>query len=85
MSKLNDIYTVIVPADASDLNKHLYTQIYGGSTGCSIIVNGVTVSIGKESKIDLRVNTVSGGNGCYLLGFNKDVVNGSPNLGSISV
>ena len=85
MSKLNDVYTVIVSATDADLDKHVYTQVYGGSSGCSITLNGVSVTVAAGSRFDLRFRTVAGGSGCFLLGFNKDVVTGSPYLGSISV
>lgn len=84
MSKLNDVYTVIVPASLADLNAHVYTHVYGGGAGCSITLNGNAVTVAAGSRFDLRVNSVSGGSGCFLLGFNKDVVTGSPYLGSIS-
>jgi hypothetical protein len=80
MSKINDVYSVIVPAQSPILSAHTYTQIYGGSAGCSVTINGSTVSIGASSSIDIKINSISGGTGCFLLGDNRDVVFGSPNL-----
>jgi len=80
MSKINDVYSVIVPAQSPILSAHTYTQIYGGSAGCSVTINGSTVSIGASSSIDIKINSISGGTGCFLLGDNRNVVFGSPNL-----
>jgi len=80
MSKINDIYTIIVPAQSAVLTAHTYTEIYGGSAGCTINVNDVNISVGASSNINIAVRTVSGGTGCYLLGDNKDVTQGSPTV-----
>lgn len=81
MAKNNDVYSIIVPATAPNLTAHTYTQVYGGSAGCSITLNGVAVLIGASSSIDVWVRTVSGGSGCFLLGENQDVYQGSTLLG----
>lgn len=81
MAKINDIHSIIVPADSPVLSAHTYSEIYGGSAGCTIVVNGVSVSVGLGSSIPIWVRTVSGGTGCYLLGENKDVISGSPYVG----
>lgn len=81
MGKINDIYSVIVPAQSANLTAHTYTEIYGGSVGCTMVLNGVTVSVGASSNIDVFVKTISGGTGCYLLGDDKNVYLGSPNAG----
>jgi hypothetical protein len=80
MANLNDVYSIIVPAQTPNLSAHTYTQIYGGSAGCSVTINGTAVAIGPSSSIDVRVMTISGGTGCFLLGDNRDVYFGSPNL-----
>jgi hypothetical protein len=80
MPRINDIHSIIVPAQSPNLSAHTYTEIFGGSAGCSIVVNGVTINIGATSNLGLAIRTVSGGTGCYLLGENKDVYLGSPNL-----
>jgi hypothetical protein len=80
MALINDVHSVIVAADSPNLSAHSYTEIYGGDTGCTIVVNGTSVAIGAASSITITVRTVSGGSGCYLLGVNKDVYLGSTNL-----
>ncbi len=80
MPRINDIHSIIVPAQSPNMTAHTYTEVYGGSAGCTINLNGVTVSVGAQSNIALWVRSVSGGTGCYLLGENKDVFGGSPNL-----
>jgi len=80
MAKINDIHSIIVPASSPNLTAHTYTEIYGGSAGCTITLNGVGVSIGASSSIYVWVRTISGGDGCFLLGENKDVFQGSNNL-----
>jgi len=85
MAKINEVHSVFVPAESPNLTAHTYTEIYGGSTGCTMTVNGKVLNMGGSSSIFLAVNSISGGVGCYLLGVEKDVVNGSPNLGSISL
>ena len=80
MALINDVHSVIVPADSPNLSAHSYTEIYGGNGGCTIVVNGLSVDIGAASSITITVRTVSGGSGCYLLGVNKDVYLGSTNL-----
>jgi len=77
MANLNDINSVIVPAQSPNLTAHTYNEIYGGSAGCTITVNGVSVSVGASSSINIWVRTVSGGNGCFLLGERQDVFQGS--------
>lgn len=81
MAKINDVYSVIVLAQNANLTAHTYTEIYGGSVGCSITVNTTPVNIGPSSSISMIINSVSGGGGCYLLGDNKDVYQGSVMLG----
>ena len=80
MARNNDIYSIIVPAASANLTAHTYTSVYGGTAGCTIVLNGVSVSIGAASNIDLYIRTVSGGTGCFLFGDPIDVYTGSPNL-----
>jgi hypothetical protein len=80
MARITDAYSIIVPAQTPVLTAHTYTEIYGGSAGCSIVVNGVAVSVGASSSLPILVRTISGGTGCFLLGENNDVFTGSPNL-----
>lgn len=80
MAKINEVHSVIVPANTPNLTAHTYTEIYGGQAGCSIVINGVSLLIGSSSSIFININSVSGGSGCYLLGVNKDVLLGSTSL-----
>lgn len=73
MSKFNDVHTVVVLAENANLNDHTYTEIYSGSIGCSMVVNGVSVDMGANSNISIWVKTISGGAGCLLYGVMKDV------------
>ena len=79
MANINDIHSIIVPAESPNLSAHTYTEIYGGTGGCTIVVNGITVQVANSSSIKLWVRSVSGGTGCYLLGENQDVFLGSTN------
>lgn len=81
MAKINDIHSIIVPADAPVFSAHTYTEIYGGSAGCSVVLNGTTVAMGAASSISVWVRTISGGAGCFLLGEDNDVFQGSTDLG----
>ena len=82
MAKINDIHSIIIKAEEANLSAHTYTEIYGGSAGCTINLNGITgVSIGGASSISVIVRSISGGTGCFLLGENINVGQGSIYLG----
>lgn len=76
MAKINDVHSIIVPAEAADLSVHAYYEIYGGTDGCTVTVNGTLVNIGSSSNISIKVSSISGGTGCYLLGEKRDVFTG---------
>jgi hypothetical protein len=57
-----------------------YTEIYGGSAGCNIVINGVTVSIGQSTNVAVWVRSVRW-NWMLPLGENKDVFNGTNRIG----
>jgi len=80
MPRINDIHSIIVAAQNANLTAHTYTELYGGTGGCTIVINGVTVNVADSSTIGIAIRTVSGGTGCYLLGENRDVYLGSPNF-----
>lgn len=80
MPRINDIHSIIVAAENANMTAHTYTELYGGTGGCTIIINGVTVNVADSSTIGVAIRSVSGGTGCYLLGENRDVYEGSPNL-----
>lgn len=77
MPRTSDIHSIIVPAQSANTTAHTYTEIYGGTGGCTISVNGVLLSVAESSNIPIWIKTVSGGTGCYLLGENQNVYQGS--------
>lgn len=81
MANINDVNTIIVSATSANLTAHTYTQVYGGSAGCTATINGVSVSVGAGSNLYIVVNSISGGSGCYLLGEKYNVFQGSTILG----
>jgi len=80
MANFSNIHYVIVSAQTANLTAHTYTEIYGGSAGCNITVNGVNISVGSSTNLNIWIKTVSGGSGCWLLGTNQNVYQGSTNL-----
>lgn len=81
MAKITDIHSIIVQAQDANLTAHTYTELYGGAAGCTVVLNGTTIAMGSSSSIVVWVRTISGGAGCYLLGDNKNVTQGSLVLG----
>jgi hypothetical protein len=81
MAKITDIHSIIVPAQNANLTAHTYTELYGGSAGCSVVINGVTINMGSSSSIAIWVNSISGGTGCYLMGEKQNVFQGSLIIG----
>lgn len=77
MANKGEIYSIIVPAETPNLTAHTYSEIYGGSAGCTIVINGVSLAIGASSNINVWVKSVSGGTGCYLLGERSNVYTGT--------
>ncbi len=80
MASISDIHSIIVPAQNANLQLHMYTEVYGGSAGCSVNINRNLLSIGPSKSIKIWVNNISGGTGCFLLGENQDVFQGSTSL-----
>lgn len=85
MAKINEVHSVCVPATSANLTAHTYTEVYGGSAGCTININGNVISMGGSSSIFITVSSVSGGTGCFLLGVNKDVSQGSNGLSNYNL
>lgn len=83
MPNINDIHSIIVSADTANFSAHTYTEIYGGSAGCTAVINGITVNVAAQSSIKLWIRSITGGSGCYLLGENQNVYQGSGGLGGI--
>ena len=82
MAKINDIHSIIHPAQNAVVSAYTYTEVYGGSAGCTVVLNGTLTSIGAASSIGLWVRTISGGTGCYVMGENMNVAQGSTIIGS---
>ena len=78
MAKINDIHSIIVPAQSPNFTAHTYSEIYGGTAGCTIEINGTVVDVSPSSSLSIWVRSVSGGTGCWLMGDNQDVTQGSP-------
>ena len=85
MPNFNDIHSIVVPADEANFSAHTYTEISGGLTGCTAVINGVTVNVAAQSNIKLWIKSVTGGSGCYLFGENQDVFQGSSELNSYTI
>ena len=79
MARISDIHSFMVPAQSADTTNYQYTEIVGGLTGCTILVNSVLVNVAAQSNIILRIRTLSGGTGCWVGGDKNDVFTGSPN------
>lgn len=78
MPRFSDVHTIIVAAQNAVLSAYTFTEIFGGTGGCVVNVNGVVVNVPESSNVPIQIRTISGGTGCYLLGENKDVSQGSP-------
>ena len=68
MSRIKDIHSFTVPAEDGNLYDIYYTEIIGGISGCTMLVNNVLVNVAPQSSFLLRVNTISATTGCYLGG-----------------
>jgi hypothetical protein len=81
MAKINEVHSIIIKAENANLSTHTFTEVYGGPTGCTMTLNGVSnIQMGGSSSIYVLVNSISGGVGCYLLGNDANVAQGSPNV-----
>lgn len=81
MAKINDIHSIIVSASAPVFSAHTYTEVYGGTAGCTAVINGTSVTVAPSSNISIWVRTITGGAGCFLLGEENNVFQGSTRLG----
>lgn len=84
MPLLNDIHSIIVSATSANLSAHSYTEIYAGASSTPII-NGVPVTMAAGSSIKIKINTISNGVGCYLLGEKINNWNADPNIYPVSL
>lgn len=76
MPLLNDIHSIIVPSGSANFSAHTYTEIYA-SQATSANINDISVSFGASSNIKIKVRSISGGTGLYLLGENINFAIGS--------
>ena len=76
MANISDVHNIIVPAQSANLTAHTYNEIYGGSAGCTMTLNNISLSMGPASNIKVWVQSISGGTGCFLLGENQNVLQG---------
>jgi surface protein len=79
MSTTNGLNQFLVPAQDAFLYQLFYNKVYGGNTGCTVVINGTTVQIGANSSIDIFVDTISGGTGCLVSGDRPNVYGGDSN------
>lgn len=79
MPTTNGLNQFLVPAQDGFLYQLFYNKVYGGNTGCTIVINGTTVQMGATSSIDILVETISGGTGCFLSGDRPYVYGGDSN------
>lgn len=64
---MNDF--IHLSTDADTVN-YAYTQVYADSGG-TVIINGTSVTMSPNSKIDIAISTITGANGIYVLGKKK--------------
>jgi len=75
----NRIFSVIHLAANADFSANTYSQVYAGADTTAVI-NGVSVTMGAGSRIDIMLKSLTGGN-VYAIGDKKDVFTGSTILG----
>jgi len=73
------IYTIIHPAASADVVNYKYYQVYAGANATAII-NGVSVTMGASSILNISVSSISGTTAVYVLGEPIDVRDGSQTL-----
>ena len=74
----NRIFSVIHLATNANFSANTYSQVYAGAATTATI-NGISVTMGAGSRLDIMVKSIAGGN-VYVLGDKKDVYTGSVNL-----
>lgn len=79
MALITTTHSIIAPATSPNFSAHSYHHIYAG-VDATPVINGVSVTMAAGSSLDIKINTISNGTGCYLLGENTDVLQGSTNL-----
>jgi hypothetical protein len=79
MAHINDIHSIIVSAASANFSAHSYTQVFAGAAATPTI-NGVVVTMGASSLINIKVKSISATPNVYLMGENQNVIQGSTNL-----
>lgn len=79
MAHINDIHSIIVSAASANFSAHSYTQVFAGAAATPTI-NGVVVTMGASSLLNIKVKSISPTPNVYLMGENQNVIQGSPNL-----
>ena len=70
MPLLNDIHSIIVPVAQANFTAHTYTELYAGDNDVVMINGQGPIIIGNGSSIKIKINSISGGTKCSLLGEN---------------
>ena len=78
MSIHQGIYTIIHAAAGADTVNYKYYQVYAGAATTAVI-NGVSVTMGASSILNISVTSISGAN-VYVLGEPINTRDGSPSL-----
>ena len=68
MPLLNDIHSIIVPVSSANFTAHTYTEIFAGKDDVVMINGKGPIYMGNGSSIKVKINTISGGTYCCLLG-----------------
>lgn len=79
MAHINDIHSIILPASDANFTAHTYTQVYAGAAATPTI-NGISVTMGAGSVLNLHLKSISATANVYVLGENQDVAQGSIHL-----
>jgi len=79
MAHINDIHSIIVSAASANFSAHSYTQVFAGAAATPTI-NGVVVTMGASSLLNIKVKSISATPNVYLMGENQNVIQGSTNL-----
>lgn len=66
---------IIVDSNNADFSQHVYTSVYAG-TNTTVTINGVSVTMGAGSSIDIIVKSITPTSGVYLIGTNKSAITG---------
>ena len=74
------INSIIVAAPDADFTKHYYVGVYAGANATPTI-NGIPITMGAGSELEIIIKSISATANVYLLGHNKNVANGTQIIG----